>query len=75
MLSLGIIVEKVPQFFFFGIFKVFRVFRLGSMIRRANMGVVEKSIANVFKLFFYMFFFLHFIGCYFWYISKLNGPD
>lgn len=74
LLSIGIIVNLIPWFYYFGIFKTFRVFRLGSMIRRANMDITQKTIANVFKLVFYLFFFLHFIGCYFWVVSLRNAP-
>jgi hypothetical protein len=50
----------------FGFFKLMRVFRIGVMIKRTNLDEGSKSILNLLKIFFYLFFYLHLINCYWW---------
>ena len=62
-------------FAYFGLFKLFRVKRLGIMIASANVEENTKALMNLLKLFFYLFFFLHLIACYWWIIITLNAPE
>jgi hypothetical protein len=50
----------------FGMFKCMRVFRMGSMIARSTAESESKAFMNLFKLCFYLFFYLHILACYFW---------
>jgi len=50
----------------FGLFKLMRVFRMGQMISNSTAEKTTKATLNLFKLTFYLFFYLHLIACYFW---------
>lgn len=55
-----------PSIKLFGLFKMMRVFRLGSLIAKQNLNRELKTLLNMFKLIFYLFFYLHVIACYWW---------
>lgn len=50
----------------FGFFKMLRVFRISELIRNSSVQVETKSLMNLMKLSFYLFFYLHVLSCYFW---------
>lgn len=51
---------------YFGFFKLLRVFRISTLIRNSNTASGTKAKLNLVKLCFYLFFYLHCIGCYYW---------
>lgn len=67
-------VEISPLFEPFGLIKMLRVFRLSKMIAGANIDEVTKAIANLSKLAFYLAFYLHLVGCYWWICTGWAAP-
>ena len=61
-------------FSLFGLFKAARVFRIGPMIAKSNVDERTKATLNLFKLIFYLFFYLHTLACYMWLCIDLNSP-
>lgn len=55
-----------PYFTLLGLFKVMRIFRLTSLISKSNVDMTTKTAMNLGKLIFYLVFYLHIIGCYWW---------
>ena len=43
-----------------------RVFRISTLIAESTVDEVTKALMNLIKLMFYLMFFLHCLGCYFW---------
>ena len=61
-------------FIYFGFFKISRVFRVSEMINKTNTDKQTKAFLNIIKLVFYLFFYLHLLGCYNWIMLTVNGP-
>lgn len=45
------------------------------MIAKTNVDEASKAILNLMKLSFYLAFFLHGLGCYFWMAISYNAPE
>jgi len=60
-------------FSLFGLFKMLRVLRIGKMIANTTLDEVSKAGLNLIKLMFYLFFYLHLIGCYYWITIGYNS--
>jgi len=59
----------------FGLFKMLRVLRIGKMIANTSLDEVSKASLNLLKLMFYLFFYLHLIGCYYWIAIGYNSAE
>ena len=57
----------------FGFLKITRVFRLGSIIARANIDANYKAVLNFLKLTFYLGLFLHCLACFWFKITLFNA--
>lgn len=57
-----------PSLKIFRLLKMARIFRLNSLIKRANIGKIPKALLTMLKLSFYLFLILHTFAC-FWYSS------
>ena len=68
--------QAIHRYFnFFGLFKLFRVKRIGVMIAQANVDDITKALMNLAKIFFYLFFYLHLVACYWWIFLGTNAPQ
>jgi hypothetical protein len=45
------------------------------MIAQSNVDDITKSIMNLSKIFFYLFFYLHLSACYWWIFLGYNAPE
>jgi len=59
ILGTGVVTSLVPNFKLFGIFKVVRILRLGTMITKMNVPENIKALLNLIKLIFYLCLLLH----------------
>jgi len=59
---------------YFALLKIMRIFRLEKLIRDTNANVLLKSLMNLVKFIFYLFFYVHFTACALWYIILKNAP-
>ena len=75
VLGTEFITQYFPVLKFFGLLKMVRIFRLGQMVTNANADKLTKSMLNLLKLTFYLLFYLHVIGCYFWLFLLKNAPE
>ena len=68
------VMSSFGRFFsLFGLFKAMRVFRIGPMIAKSNVEEQTKATLNLFKLIFYLFFYLHTLACYMWLCVDFNS--
>ena len=72
ILGTGLITSYVPQFKFFGFFKMFRILRLGTLITKMNVPEHIKAIMNLMKLVFYLCLGVHIIGCFWFFVISIN---
>jgi len=72
ILGTGVVTSIVPNFKVFGIFKVVRILRLGTMITKMNVPEDVKALFNLVKLVFYLCLLLHVLGCIWYYICGLS---
>ena len=66
LLGSGVFASIHPYLSLFGIFKIMRVFRMKTLIARSTADRNSKAVMNLAKLSFYLFFYLHFLACYYW---------
>ena len=59
----------------FGLFKMLRVLRIGGMISESTVDEATKAAMNLLKLIFYLYFYLHLVGCYFWIAIGFNSAN
>ena len=59
----------------FGLFKMMRVFRIGGMISESTVDEGTKALLNLFKICFYLYFYLHLVACYFWIAIGYNSAQ
>jgi hypothetical protein len=57
---------------FFGILKILKVLKLGSMVQKMNVETTLKTTLLLFKLIIYMFIWVHFMACFWWYTTIKN---
>lgn len=55
-----------PFYKMFGILKINRVFRIKELIARSNADKPTKAFMNIMKLIFFLFIYLHLVGCFLW---------
>jgi hypothetical protein len=72
ILGTGLITSYVPQFKFFGFFKMFRILRLGTLITKMNVPEHIKAIMNLMKLVFYLCLGVHIVGCVWFFVISIN---
>jgi hypothetical protein len=59
-------------FALFGMLKIVRVLRIGSMIKAMTVDKEKKAVFNLLKLIFYLFLYLHLVACYYWITINFN---
>lgn len=75
ILGSGVFMSISPYFQNFGYIKMLRVFRLSNMIAKTNADEASKAILNLFKIMFYLAFYLHVMGCYLWIAVGYNAAE
>ena len=56
----------------FGLFKLLRIFRISALIRNSNAAKSTKVKLTLVKLCFFLFLYLHCVGCYLWIVVGFN---
>jgi hypothetical protein len=72
VLGTNVVTSIWPGLKIFGIFKLSRVLRLGNMISKMNVPEEVKALMNLGKLTFYLYMFMHVLGCAFYMVIVLN---
>ena len=75
LLGAGVVTDYLPYLKIFGIFKVARIFRLGTVVTKANVHQDIKSAMILFKITFYLCLWLHLNACTFYYVASLSLDD
>lgn len=72
ILGTRLVTNKFPGLKIFGIFKMSRILRLGSIIGKLNIPEDVKAMLNLFKLTFYLYLVIHVIGCSWYIVTSVN---
>lgn len=72
VLGSGVITYFEPKMKVFGIFKLLRIVRLGTLIARLNFHEETKALLNLMKLTFFLCLLVHFSSCFWFLICKAN---
>jgi hypothetical protein len=73
LLGMNIFEGVSPALASFGLFKIFRVFRINQFITNLNVSVDIKSTLKLIKLSFYLILWLHITGCGLWIFVQENS--
>lgn len=66
--------EVHPAFRYFQLFKAFRIIRINEVIDKSHLEMKKKAVLKIIKNVAFLFFYLHWIACAWWFATSFNGP-